>query len=81
MQPSAEAGGATQRRGSVTASQAWQARTVTDALWDTGALEKMAVILVTVPETATPTLETVSMGKQGPFYGEIILWLTFGPLI
>lgn len=72
MLPSAEAGGATRRLDSVTASQAWQARTVTDALWDTGGLEKMAVVLVIVPETVTSTLETVSMGKGAPFYGKLM---------
>lgn len=35
-----------------------------DVSWATGALEKMAAVLVTVPETATNILETVSIGKE-----------------
>lgn len=49
----------------------WRAPTAIDVSWATGALEKMAVALVTVPETATSILETVSMGK------EALLWVHF----
>lgn len=61
MQHSAGAGDATPRRDSATASQVWRAPTVIDVSWATGALEKMAAVLVTVPETATNILETVSI--------------------
>lgn len=64
MQRSAGAGDATPRRDSATASQVWRAPTAIDVSWATGASENMAVVLVTVPETATNILETVSIGKE-----------------
>lgn len=64
MPRSAEAGDATPRQDSATANQVWRGPTATGVSWATGASERTAVALVTVPETATSVLETVSMGKE-----------------